>query len=80
MRELKRILKEMGLLENVIRIEESENKNMFYQKIFTIYFKHHEDRAKIILNSYSKKDFKLNNYEKDIKEQINEQLYLFIEN
>lgn len=80
MRELKRILKEMELLKNVIRIEESENKNMFYQKIFTIYFKHHEDRARIILNSYSKKHFKLNNYEKDIKEQVNEQLYLFIEN
>lgn len=30
MRELKRILKEMELLENVINIEEIENKNMFY--------------------------------------------------
>lgn len=77
MRELKRILKEMELLENVINIEESENKNMFYQKVFTIYFKEHDDTAKVILNAYNEKEFKLNNYEKDIKRQINEQLYLF---
>lgn len=77
MRQLKRILKEMELLEKTIRIEEIENKNIFYQKIFTIYFKKHDDTAKVILNAYNKKEFNLNNYEKDIKRQINEQLYLF---
>ena len=77
MRQLKRILEEMELLEKTIRIEEIENKNIFYQKIFTIYFKKHDDTAKVILNAYNKKEFNLNNYEKDIKRQINEQLYLF---
>lgn len=75
--EIKRIIKELNLEKNIKNIEIEENKNMFYQKIISIQFNNHDDRAIIILNAFNKKQFKLNNYEKSIKEQIMGQRYLF---
>ena len=74
---VKEIINKLNLEKNVFSIEESENKNMFFQKIIKISFKEHGDRAQIILNAYNKKEFELNNYEKEIEKQILEQKYLF---
>jgi hypothetical protein len=77
MKEVKIILKDLNLDKNVKNIEESENKNMFYQKTIEIKFKHHDDKAIIVLTAYTKQEFLKNDYSNDIKNQILEQKYLF---